>query len=204
LDEIRVVQAEKILADHNLDRESFVLFAMLAGGDYKTDGLPNCGPQTARVIARKDHGLAHALCRASAHELPAWRVRLEKTLHQSGKRLPVPLTFPDSEALGNYNNPRVTSENELRNLTCLQNGWDPKIDQAKLRVLLRSRFNMWTEEYLKRVASVFMIRQLARCQTYDEALSDNMKYDIQIVRTRQKKSDSGGEPLIPLETKISF
>jgi Holliday junction resolvase YEN1 len=203
-DEIRVVQAEKVLAGHDMDRESLVLFAMLSGGDYNTDGLPDCGPQIARKIARKQSGLAHALCQASKHELPAWRLRLEEAFHQAGKRIPVPFTFPDWKALGHYSNPVVTPENELRNLICLRSGWDPKIDQAKLRVLLRRRFNMWTKGYMKHVAPVFMIRQLARCQPHDEVLVENLKYDIQVKKTRKQKPLPGEDAVIALETKITF
>ena len=35
-DKIRVVQAEKILADHDLDHESLILFALLSSGDVAT------------------------------------------------------------------------------------------------------------------------------------------------------------------------
>ena len=205
-DKIYVVQAEKIMADHDLDHESLVAWAILAGGDYDTTGLPSCGPQIARLVSRKQHGLAHALCQAQEYDLPAWRSRLEEVLRQVGKRLPVPPTFPDFRALGHYCNPVVTSAGELRNLNYLKSDWDPKIDQAKLRVLLRRRFNIWTKGYMKHVAPVFMIRQLARCSSQDADLSENLKYDIQLKKTRQKKAVPGEDPVqsTQLEKKITF
>lgn len=203
-DVIRVVQAEKVLADHDMDRESLVLFAMLAGGDYNTDGLPNCGPQIARVLARKQDGLAHALCQTSKQDLPVWRLRLEGALHQAGKRLPIPSTFPDWKALGHYRDPIVSSEHELRNLNCLKNGWDTKIEQAKLRILLRRRFNIWTKGYMKHIAPIFMIRQLARFPAHDKALIANLKYDIQLKKTRQKKASPSEDPVAELEKKVTF
>lgn len=202
--EIRVIQAEDVLARHDMDHESLVLFAMLAGGDYNTDGFPNCGPQIAREVVRKQSGLAHALCQASQHDLPAWRSRLEEVLQQAGKRLPVPATFPDWKALGHYRKPVITSDHELRNLKCLKDGWDLKIDQAKLRVLLRRRFNIWTKGYMKHVAPVFMVRQLARCPPHDGALIENTKYDIQLKKTRQKKAGPDEDPVTELEKKITF
>jgi Holliday junction resolvase YEN1 len=147
-DKIRVVQAEKILADHNLDHESLCLWAMLAGGDYNTTGLPSCGPQIARLVSRKQHGLAHALCQASEYDLPAWRCRLEEVLRQVGKPLLIHPTFPDSKALGHYCNPVVTPDDKLCSIDKLESDWDPKIDQAKLRILLRNRFNIWTKGYM--------------------------------------------------------
>jgi hypothetical protein len=87
--------------------------------------------------------------------------------------------------------------------TCMI-GWDPKIDQAKLRVLLRRQFNMWTKGYMKHVAPVFMIRQLARCQPRDEVLLENSKYGIQVKKTRKQEPSPGEDPVIALETKITF
>lgn len=205
-DKIRVVQAEKILADHDLDHESLVAWAMLAGGDYNTAGLPGCGPQIARLASRKQHGIAHELCHAQQHELPAWRFRLEAVLRQVGKRLSVPSTFPDSKSLDHYCNPVVTSDHELRNINYLKSDWDPKVDQAKLRVLLRSRFNIWTRGFMKHIAPVLMIRQLARCPSRDEKLSENLKYDIQLKRTNRKKAVTGEDSaqVTQLEKKITF
>jgi len=190
-DKIRVVQAAKILADHDLDHESLVAWAMLSGGDHNTTGLPQCGPQIARLVSRKQHGIAHELCQASEYDLPAWRSRLEQVLREVGKWVPVPATFPDSKALGHYCRPVVTPDDELHSINYLKGDWDPKIDQAKLRVLLRRRFNIWTKGFMKHVAPVFMIRQLARCPSRDEALSANLKYDIQLKKTRQKKASPG-------------
>jgi len=205
-DEIRVVHAATILAEHDLDSSSMVLFAMLAGGDYNTAGLPNCGPQIARVVAKKGNGLADALCRSSAQDLPSWRLRLEDVLQQAGKRVPVPSTFPDQKVLGHYREPKVTSDDGLRNLTCLKQGWDLKIDENKLRVLLRQRFNIWTKGYLKHFAPVFMIRQLARCPPHDEAMIGNTKFDIEVKKTRQKKAGVGEASVDPveLEKKVTF
>ena len=118
----------------------------------------------------------------------------------------VPPTFPDSKPLGHYCNPVVTSDDELRNIDHLKVDWDPKIDQAKLRVLLRSRFNIWTKGFMKHIAPVFMIRQLARCSSREEALSENLKYDIQLKRTKQKMAVPGEDSAQPtqLEKKITF
>ena len=205
-DTIRVVRAEKILADHDLDRESLVAWAMLAGGDYNTAGLPNCGSRTAHLVSRKQHGLAHKLCEVLEKDLFAWRSQLEDVLRQEGKQLQVPRTFPDFTALKHYREPVVTADDELRNINYLKSDWDPKIDQAKLRVLLRSRFNIWTKGFMKHIAPVFMIRQLARCPSRDEALSENLKYDIQLRKTRAKKAGPGETFAQPtqLEKKITF
>jgi hypothetical protein len=51
-----------------------------------------------------------------------------------------------------------------------------------------------------------MIRQLARCPSHDVALSENLKYDIQLKKTKQKKPGPNQDltQLTQLETKIAF
>jgi len=205
-DKITVLRAETILEDHDFDRESLVLFAMLAGGDYSTSGLPGCGPQITRLVSRKSHGIAHELCHASLQDISAWRLRLEETLAKEGRRMQVPPTFPDMRALGHHCNPVVSTDAQLRDLRGLRNGWDAKIDQKKLRVLLRSRFNIWTRGYMKHIAPIFMIRQLARCSRQDANLIANTTYDIQLKRTIKRKSKNGDDSDEPteLERKITF
>jgi len=206
-DKVTVLRAENILEDHDFDRESLVLFAMLAGGDYNTQGLPNCGPQNARLVSRKRHGLAHELCHASLQDIPAWRLRLGETLDKEGQRMQVPPTFPNTRALGHYCNPVVSTDAQLRDLRGLRNGWDAKIDQNKLRVLLRSRFNIWTRGYMKHITPIFMIRRLARCSRQDmNLITANTAYDIQLKRTIKRKSGNGNNSEKPteLERKITF
>jgi hypothetical protein len=118
----------------------------------------------------------------------------------------VPLTFPDMRALGHYCNPVISTDAQLRDLRDLKNGWDPKIDQNKLRVLLRSRFNIWTRGYMKHIAPIFMVRQLARCSREDTNLIANTTFDIQLKRTIKKKSGNGDDSEEPteLERKITF
>jgi Holliday junction resolvase YEN1 len=205
-DKITVLRAQKILEDHDFDSESLVLFAMLAGADYNTSGLAGCGPQIARLVSRKSHGLANEMCHASQQDIPAWRLRLEETLGKEGLRMQVPFDFPDMRALGHYCNPVVSTDAQLRDLRGLRNGWDPKIDQKKLRVLLRSRFNIWTRGYMKHIAPIFMIRQLARCSREDATLLANTTYDIQLKRTINRKAANGDDAEQPteLERKITF
>jgi Holliday junction resolvase YEN1 len=205
-DKITVLRAQKILEDHDFDSESLVLFAMLAGADYNTSGLAGCGPQIARLVSRKSHGLANEMCHASQQDIPAWRLRLEETLGKEGLRMQAPFDFPDMRALGHYCNPVVSTDAQLRDLRGLRNGWDPKIDQKKLRVLLRSRFNIWTRGYMKHIAPIFMIRQLARCSREDATLLANTTYDIQLKRTINRKAANGDDAEQPteLERKITF
>ncbi|KAM0712437.1 hypothetical protein Q7P37_011533 [Cladosporium fusiforme] len=196
-----VNRAEKILSDHDLDHESIVLFAMLSGGDYNTSGLPGCGSKIAGLLSRKQHGLAHALCQASMHELAGWRGLLGEVMAMEGKRIQIPANFPDQKALNHSRQPTISSPEELRNLRGLKDGWDRKINQVKLRVLLRDRFHIWTKGYMKHLAPIFMIQQLTTTpsQSKDAIV---IKYDIQLKKLRGKTT-ARNETMDP-ERKITF
>ena len=93
---VRVYRAEEIKHQYGLDQDGFVLFALLAGGDYETKGLPNCGSKTAMKLAQD--GLGRSLRGASALDIHMWRAQLQYALR--GK-CEVPPDFPNIRAL-NY------------------------------------------------------------------------------------------------------
>ena len=52
-DHVKVYRAESIRDKLTLDAESLVLFAVLAGGDYNTEGLRGCGPRQQLSLRRE-------------------------------------------------------------------------------------------------------------------------------------------------------
>lgn len=199
-DHVRIYRAEDIRHKHDMDRESLVLFALLAGGDYETKGLPGCGPKTAARVAKRQTGLAWAICHAAKSDLPKWRQDLQRALH--GKT-DVPWDFPDFKALGNYRNPNISTDEQLRDLRGVRNGWDRQIDQQNLRLFLRHMFNFTTREYLKHIAPILVARRLAR--VLPENSAENVELGIQLKRTRKIKVKEGEEdPPAKSEVKIWF
>lgn len=132
-DHIRVYQAKALLEKHDLDPDGLVLFAMLAGGDYNTEGLKGCGSKTAGLLCKRSVGLAQKLRDASEATLPRWRVELQNDLNHYGKAIEVPFAFPMFKPLNDYRNPTVSTPERLYNLNRLKNGWDQPIKQAELR-----------------------------------------------------------------------
>lgn len=182
-----------------MDRESLVLFAMVARGDYVTEGLPGCGPVAAAKIAKRSAGLAHALCRAEKSDLAGWRVGLGEAL-----RGHAPLDFPDFKALNHYRNPVVSTDEQLNNLRGLRNSWDKNMDQASLRVYLRHMFNFTTREFLKHIAPIMVARRLANTSS-PEQRAKNKDLGIQLKRTRKVKAKEGEEqPPATFEVKTLF
>jgi Holliday junction resolvase YEN1 len=48
----RVVRARDLQEQLSIDPAGLVLFAMLAGGDYDTKGLPGCGPSVTMLAVK--------------------------------------------------------------------------------------------------------------------------------------------------------
>lgn len=191
-DYVRIYRMERIEQDHDLNQESLVLFALTAGGDYDTKGLPGCGPKKAAQLAKKSTGLAHSLMRLQKHEFEAWRQALLLV-----SRIMVPPTYPDQRALGHYCNPKVSSDEQCRNLNGLKRGWLKPIDQVKLRKFAREHFDITTPRYMKHLAPIFLVRALAQ-EPSDEVRASNLQFAVELKPVR----DTQGDP--PLETKITF
>nr|POE94430.1 flap endonuclease gen like 1 [Quercus suber] len=199
----KVFTADYLREHHDLDADSLVLFAMLAGGDYDLTGLRGCGTKTASLIAKCQYGVASALCHVSQDQLPMWREHLAQTLRAvSDRAVEVPYTFPDWKALGHYRNPSVSTEEQLQTLRGLRKGWDVPVVLADLRIFLRERFNFGTREFLKHISPIFLVRALARATP--EQRRANQQYGIALKRTRTVKPKEGEEARVKSEIKISF
>ncbi|KAK6435625.1 hypothetical protein LTR95_008191 [Oleoguttula sp. CCFEE 5521] len=201
---VRVHYADRILAQHDLDAQSLVLFAMLSGGDYNVKGVPGCGPQAAKLLSRKALGVASELCRVEKRELPAWRMKLEGAMRSVNKLIQLPPNFPDLKALNHYRRPTVSPVEQIQSLRGLRHGSQQQVDQRKLRILLRQRYNIWTKGYIRHLAPIFMTKHLARCNS-EEARQDNeISFDIKLKRTRKKKVDADEEQPATSVTKVTF
>lgn len=122
--------AEAIAEKLDFDANSFLLFAVLAGGDYNTECLRGCGTKLARKIVRREFGVAAGTRHVQQAQLLKWRDKLESVLQICGNKIKLPPNFPDFKALGHYRAPNVSTPEQLRNLRRLQHGWDRPIDQA--------------------------------------------------------------------------
>lgn len=131
-DMVKVFTAEAVLENFDFDADSFILFALLSGGDYDVTGLRGCGPLTARLVAKRENSIVSATRHVQQGQLGQWRQALELRLRLCGKPMQVPTTFPDFKALGHYREPAISTPEQLANLRGLRQGWDRKIDQTKL------------------------------------------------------------------------
>ncbi len=86
-----------------LDREGFVLYAILNGGDYDKAGLKGFGLSNSLRAVEK--GLGKTLFEASETGLAAWRGELVEYLKDIQSNVVVPPTFPAFQHLRDYRLP---------------------------------------------------------------------------------------------------
>ena len=142
---------------------------MLVGGDYDTTGLATCGAATALEAVRAGLGTSLCQCRTKQDCL-RWKMQLELFLASTPRCTPLVIklqasNFPDIKTLDKYNRPTVSTDEELRNLRGLRNGWDQPFDEVKLLEVTARKFNYWGKGYMKWVGPVLLTKALVRGDT---------------------------------------
>ncbi|KAF2278258.1 PIN domain-like protein [Westerdykella ornata] len=191
---VRIIRAEDIQCVHKFDREGLVLFAMLCGGNYDTKGLPGCGKATA--IRAVKAGLGRGLCRCrTQQECRLWSLELGTFLRRE-----IPSDFPKIKTLEKYLRPNISSDERLRNLRCLEKGWDQPINELELLKITGMNFNIWGKSYMNKVEPILLTRSLVLAAAESSAVQGN-PHAIRLVKQRAKK-DVTQTPL--LERKLTF
>ncbi len=155
-----------------LDREGMVLVALMSGGDYITEGIPGCGIKLACQAARAGYG--HSLCkipRNDAAAMSAWRDDLEREIKTNKSKffrtkhnaLNIPDTFPNTEVLGYYTHPVVSSASKIQNIRD-ETVWDGTVDIPGLRLFVSEAFE-WTNrggaiKFIRGLAPVLLVYKL--------------------------------------------
>jgi Holliday junction resolvase YEN1 len=125
-----------------LSRQGCVLFAMLAGGDYDKTGLARCGADTALIVALS--GLGISLCRSTNQEdCHRWRERVLIPYFRSQNiQIVVPTNFPSYNNLQYYRDPKVHSEEYLRQQPQLARDYKRGVNELALFRLTGERCEM--------------------------------------------------------------
>ncbi|KAI5802850.1 hypothetical protein FPQ18DRAFT_398760 [Pyronema domesticum] len=144
---VSVYNSDSIINDAGLTREGIVLVAMMKGGDYLPEGVPGCGIKTAVEAAKAGAGKSLFEVRDDEEGLKKWRDRLAHEMstneskwfkRKNGKAV-VPEDFPNTEILGWYAEPMVSSPENVERLRAAID-WNGKLDVAGLREYTRDTF----------------------------------------------------------------
>lgn len=153
-DEAKVYRLRDIERKTRISANGIVLYAMVAGCDY-TKGLHGCGTAVGRELATKKilvEEFSEISANAGERSWKLWRRRLEAQLNNLKPELRSHFDkdkantsqFPNFQALGYCRNPKVSSENELRNLDCMRGDWYKRYSTESLRITIpymRDRFH---------------------------------------------------------------
>lgn len=204
---VRVYRMRDIAAKHKLDQDGLLCYAILAGGDYDTAGLPKCGPKNALLLAQYGFGTSQSLGRVlrgvqNERDLVVFRLRLTECLLQLKRSIAVSPTFPKWLALKNYKAPKVSSAEQIEALRT-RKIWDKQVDHSKLRQIMAEHFNFDTKRYLLKIAPFLLAMRLS--STREGEARNNACFEIQILKKKErKKQENLEEESVPHEITITF
>jgi Holliday junction resolvase YEN1 len=152
-----------------LDREGFVLYSILSGGDYDKDGLKNIGTEGSLKAAKR--GLGKSLCQASESDLAAWRQELIDYLKEIRSSIVVPSDFPKFQHVRDYRQPLISDFRTFE--------WKKRpVIEAELKLFLQKYFNIQAEQYVKWVVPALLVRNLMQTTSGQEYI--NRSYELEI------------------------
>ena len=216
----------EVLSRSKLDSDGMVLVALMSGGDYTPDGIPDCGIKIACEAARA--GFGKDLVKLLARDMTGvdeWRERLQHELitnegrhfQRKHKALQVPLDFPNLQSLAYYVKPTISSQKTIDDLrTSIR--WNIDIDVAALRVFVQDAFE-WhhitgARKLIRGLGPAILTRTLLHRQNFpvnggirvnefhdEESLQEKKEGTlIQAVHSKRNHFATDGE----MEVKISY
>ncbi len=195
---VRVVRAENLKKKCRLDSKGCVLFAVLAGGDYDTIGLRNCGAVLALQAAQS--GLGISLCASqNQQDCTRWGERVLKNFFKrKSVSLVIPNQFPRFSTLQKYLKPKLHSDD--CNEEILSSGQrslrsSSRIDERSLFHMTCHRFNIWGKGYMDWIGPILLTHVLADTE---RAIPDEIAQDINLIEYNENQAGETSE------IKISF
>ena len=143
---VSVYNLEKIEREKGLSPKGMIMIALMRGGDYIPEGIPQCGIRFAADAAKA--GFGEELCAIADNDaaLRGWRERftMELRTNQSkhfsrrNNKIHIPNTFPDKQVMGYYLAPTVSPATA----PIIVNGpnWGGRMDIDGLRAFVRDAF----------------------------------------------------------------
>ncbi|KAH9238901.1 hypothetical protein K456DRAFT_32333 [Colletotrichum gloeosporioides 23] len=188
-DEAKVYRLRDIEQKTRITANGIVLYAMVAGCDY-TKGLHGCGTAVGQELAKKKilvEEFSKTLANAGERSWNLWRRRLEAQLSNLSSKLRPHFDkdkanisqFPNFQALGYCRNPKVSSDNELRNLDCMRGDWYKRYSTESLRTTIpymrdRFHYNKPSKWWFRHLAPVALNQRLLALEPGARDLVNNV------------------------------
>jgi len=167
-----------------MDREGFVLHAILNGRPNNVGELYNLGPQDVLNAAR--HGLGRSFCAASrsGKDLRQWATTdFAGYLKDTGSNIEIPSEFPRWEHVQDYLNP-VASIPEV--FLDLPQSWDPSPDEALFSFLV-DKFQWNIHHWVKYALPSRIVQSLLATKEGKESQHDCLKLECDLNKKKSPK-----------------
>ena len=169
-----------------MDREGFILYAILNGRPDDIGELHNLGPQD--VLNAAGHGLGRSLCAASGSgkDLRRWATtNFAGYLKDTGNNIEIPPEFPRWEHVQDYLNP-VASTPEV--FFDLPQPWDPSPDEKTQFSFLVDKFQWSIKQWVKYIVPLRIVQSLLATEEGKESQHDFLKLECDLKKKSPKKA----------------
>jgi hypothetical protein len=181
----RVYKLEDLARQYpGMDREGFILYAILNGRPNNVGELYNLGPQD--VLNAAGHGLGRSLCAASrsGKDLRQWATDFAGYLQDTGSNIEIPPEFPRWEHVQDYLNP-VASTPEV--FLDLPQSRDPSPDEALFSFLV-DKFQWSIDQWVKYAVPSRIVQSLLATEEGKESQHDCLKLECDLKKKSSKKA----------------
>jgi hypothetical protein len=181
----RVYKLDDIARQYpGMDREGFILYAILNGRPNDVGELSNLGPQD--VLNAAEHGLGKSLRAASESEenLRQWATsKVTSYLNGIGSNIKIPLQFPRWQHVQDYVNPDVSTLEALLDLPQPQ---DPPLDEKELFSFLVDKFQWSIKKWVKYGVPLRIVRSLLATEEGEESQHNHLKLECDPKKSPKK------------------
>lgn len=182
----KVYKLDDIARQHTgMDREGFVLYAILNGEPKDTGELYNLKPQDVLNAARQ--GLGKSLCAASrsSEKLRQWATTdFAGYLKDTSSKLKIPPEFPRWEPVQHYLTPVASTRKAILDLP---QPLDPFVNEEALFTFLQNKFQFSIGQWVKHIVPVRIVRSLLATKNGQESQHDYLKLECDPKKSGAKK-----------------
>jgi hypothetical protein len=172
----RVYKLVDIARQHpGMDREGFILYAILKGRPNDVGELFNLRPQ--EVLSAAERGLAKSLRAASesGENLRQWATsKVTSYLNDISSSIKIPQQFPRWQHVQDYVNPDVST---LEALLGLPQPQDPFLDEKELFSFFVDKFQWTINKWVKYAVPLRIVRSLLATGEGEESQHDYLKLE---------------------------
>ncbi|PMD39288.1 PIN domain-like protein [Hyaloscypha variabilis F] len=202
--QFRIYRLENLENEHpGMDREGFILHAILNGQPKDVGELYSLGPQDVLDAAQLSLGKSLCAAASSRENLQRWATTdLTGYLKGTRRNIQIPPDFPKHEHVQDYTNPVVSTLEVFSNLPQPR---DPFDDEEGLFAFLVAKFQWTRTQWIRYVVPAQIVRSLLATDNGQEHLHDFLKLECDLPKKiTPKKNQSPHKDHNTRKVKATF